>query len=154
AQADLREAKLRVEKILADLAVLRAASQLHLLNQPAVLDDLRLDDKQRPKIREFCVRVGREWLESLNDVGRLSPTQRRRRAVERARRYEAEVNVLLTPAQQVRLRQIGLQADGPGAFAEPEVIADLRITPEQRDRIRTIEEDTLFGWMRRAQPGD
>src|SRR5262249_25029064 len=137
AEAELREAKHRVEKILADLAVLRAASQLHLLCQPPVLDDLRLDAKQRPKVHEFCVRVGREWLDSLNDVGRLSPAQRRRRAVERARTYEAEVNVLLTPAQQVRLRQIGLQADGPGAFAEPEVIAELQITPGQRDRIRT-----------------
>jgi hypothetical protein len=154
AQADLREAKQRVEKILADLALLRAASQLHLLCQPPVLDDLRLDDRQRPKVREFCARVGKEWLDSLNDVGRLSPAQRRRRAVERARAYEAEVNVLLTPAQRVRLRQIGLQVEGPGAFAEPEVVGELRLTADQRDRIRTIEEDALFGWMRRPPPGD
>src|SRR5262249_49926607 len=154
AQADLREAKQRVEKILADLAVLRAASQLHLLCQPPVLDELRLDDGQRPKVSEFCARVGKEWLGSLNDVGRLSPAQRRRRAVERARAYEAEVKLLLTPGQQVRLRQIGLQVEGPGAFAEPEVIAELQLTADQRDRIRTIEEDALFGWMRRPQPGD
>jgi hypothetical protein len=154
AQADLREAKQRVEKILADLAVLRAASQLHLLCQTPVLDDLGLDEAQRPKVREFCVRVGREWRESLNDVGRLSPARRQRRAVERARAYEAEVNVLLTPAQQVRLRQIGLQAEGPGAFAEPEVVAELTLTADQRDRIRTIQEAALFGWMRRPPPGD
>src|SRR5262249_11796278 len=105
------------------------------------------------KVREFCARVGKEWLDSLSDVGRLSPARRRRRAVERARAYEAEVNVLLTPAQQVRLRQIGLQAEGPGAFAEPEVISELKITADQRDRIRTIEQDALFGWMRRPRPG-
>src|SRR5262249_14759354 len=153
AQADLREAKQRVEKILADLVVLRAASQLHLLCQPPVLDDLRLDDEQRRKVREFGARVGKGWLDSLTDVGRLSPAQRRRRAVARARAYEAEVKVLLTSAQQVRLRQIGLQAEGPGAFAEPEVVSELKITADQRDRIRTIEEDALFGWMRRLQPG-
>ena len=34
AQADLLDTKQRVEKILADLAVLRAASQLYLLSQP------------------------------------------------------------------------------------------------------------------------
>jgi serine/threonine protein kinase len=154
AQADLREAKLRVEKILADLAVLRAASQLHLLCQPPVLDDLQLDDGQRPKVREFCARVGKAWVDSLNEVGRLSPAQRRRRAVERARAYEVELHGLLSPAQHVRLRQIGLQAEGPGAFAEPEVIAELKLTADQREQIRTIEEDTLFGWMRRPQPGD
>jgi serine/threonine protein kinase len=152
ARADLLDAKQRVEQILADLAVLRAASQLYLLCQPAVLDDLGLDDGQRPRIKEFCARVGKEWMESLAQVGRLSPAERGRRAVARARAYEAEVNGLLTPAQQARLRQIGLQAEGPGAFREPEVVAELNLTAEQRDQIRTIEEEALFGWMRGSRP--
>src|SRR5262249_17655029 len=64
AQADLLEAKQRVENVLADLAVLRAASQLYLLYQPAVLDDLRITEEQRPKVKEFCTRVGKEWRRS------------------------------------------------------------------------------------------
>ena len=83
AQAELLDTKQRVEKILGDLAVLRAASQLYLLCQPAVLDDLHLDDEQRPKVKEFCARVGKEWMDSLGEVGRLSPAERGRRAVER-----------------------------------------------------------------------
>jgi serine/threonine protein kinase len=154
ARAELLETKRRVEKILADLAVLRAASQLYLLCQPGVLRDLRLDDEQRPKVKEFCARVGREWMDSLREVGRLSPAERGRRAIERARAYEAEVKALLTPAQRVRLRQIGLQAEGPGAFGEPEVVAELKLTPEQRDRIRTIEEEAFFSRMRGTRPGD
>jgi serine/threonine protein kinase len=148
ARADLLDAKQRVEQILADLAVLRAASHLYLLCQPAVLDDLGVSDDQRPKVKEFCARVGREWKESFADVGRLSPAERGRRAVARARAYEAEVNALLTPAQRARLGQIALQAEGPGAFREPEVVAALNLTAEQRDRIRTIEDEALFGWMR------
>jgi hypothetical protein len=153
ARADLLDAKGRVEKILGDLAVLRAASQLYLLCQPAVLDDLGLSDAERPRVKEFCARVGKEWRESLADVGRLSPAERGRRAIARARAYEAEVNVLLTPAQRGRLRQIGLQAEGPGAFREPEVVAELGLTAEQRDRIRTIEDEVLFAWMRRSRSG-
>jgi serine/threonine protein kinase len=148
ARADLLDAKQRVEKILADLAVLRAASQLYLLCQPALLDDLGIGAEQLPRVSEFCSRVGKEWMESLKDVGRLSPAERGRRALERARTYEIEVNRLLTPAQRVRLRQIGLQAEGPGAFGEPEVVAELQLTTEQRDRIRTIEDEALFAWMR------
>ncbi len=148
ARADLLDTKQRVEKILADLAVLHAASQLYLLCQPAVLDDLGLSAQQRPRVGEFCSRVGKEWRESLADVGRLSHADRGRRALERARNYEVEVNLLFTPAQRDRLRQIALQAEGPGAFSEPEVVAELKLTPEQRDRIRTIEDDALFGWMR------
>jgi hypothetical protein len=149
AQADLLEAKVRVENILADLAVLRAATKLYLLHQPAVLDDLQLDEKQRPKVKDFCARVGKEWLESL----RLPSAERHRRDVERSRIYETELNLLLTTAQRLRLRQIGLQADGPVAFSEPEVIAELELTAKQREQIRAIEEDALFGWMRRPMPG-
>jgi hypothetical protein len=152
AQADLLDAKRRVETILADLAALRAASQLYLLCQPAVLDDLGLSDEQQPRVKAFCARVGKEWVESLADVGRLSPAERGRRAVARARAYEAEVNGLLTPAQRARLRQIGLQAEGPGAFREPEVVSELQLTAEQRDRIRTIEDEALVGWMRGPRP--
>src|SRR5262249_23311567 len=138
---------------LAGVAVLRAGSQLYRLCQPAVLDDLHLNDEQRPKVKAFCARVGKEWRASLGEVGRLSPTERGRRAVERARAYEAEVNQLLTPAQQLRLRQIGLQAEGPGAFSEPEVVAELKLTVEQREQVRMIEQETLFGWMRGPRPG-
>ena len=152
ARADLLDAKQRVEAVVADLAVLRAASHLYLLCQPAVLDDLGLADEQRPRVKEFCARVGKEWLESLADVGRLSPTERGRRAVARSRAYEAEVNRLLTTAQQARLRQIGLQAEGPSAFREPEVVAALSLTVEQRDEIRMIEDEAVFGWMRGPRP--
>jgi hypothetical protein len=153
AQADLREAKQRVEQVLADLVVLHAASQLYLLRQPAVIDDLRMDDQQRRKVKAFCDRVGKGWRESFEDVGRLSFAERGRRAVERARAYEAEVGVLLTPVQQARLRQIGLQAEGPGAFGEPEVVAELNLTPEQREQVRRIEEGAILGWMRGTRPG-
>jgi eukaryotic-like serine/threonine-protein kinase len=122
------------------------------LHQPAVLDELRLTDEQRPQVKAFCARVGKEWEESLGDVGRLSHAERVRRAVERARAYESEVNLLLTPEQRARLRQIGLQAEGPGAFNEPEVVAELELTAEQRDQIRTIEDETLFGWMKGVRP--
>jgi serine/threonine protein kinase len=154
ARADLLDAKRRVEEILADLAVLRAASQLYLLCQPAVLDDLRLGDGQRADVKEFCARVGKEWVESLTEAGRLPPAERGRKAVERARRYQAEVGVLLTPAQRLRLRQIGLQAEGPAAFGEAEVVSELGLTAEQRERIRTIEEEALLGWMRHPRPGN
>ena len=78
-----------------------------------------------------------------------SPTDCRR-----ARRVldEAEVNELLTPAQRLRLRQIALQAEGPGAFSEPEVVSELNLTPEQRDQIRFIQEEAIFGWMK-GRPG-
>lgn len=149
ARAELLDAKQRVENILADLAVLHAASQLYLLCQPAVLGELHLTDEQRPKVREFCARVGKEWVESFAEVGQLPHGERVRRAVERARRYQREVNLLLTDAQRLRLRQIGLQAEGPSAFGDAEVVSELKLTSQQRERIRMIEEEAYFGWMKK-----
>src|SRR5262249_45397052 len=93
-RAELLDTKQRVEKILADLAVRRAAGQLYLLCQPVVLDDLGLSVEQRAKVKEFTDRVGKQWLDSFSEIGRLSAAERGRRAVERARSYEADVNAL------------------------------------------------------------
>lgn len=153
AQAELRDTTKRVEKILSDLAVLRAANHLYLLVQPPSLDDLRLDERQQARLKEVSARAARQWIESINERSRLSPAERIQRSLAQARANEADVNAILTPAQRARLHQIALQAEGVGAFREPEVVTGLGLTPDQRDRIRAIEEDVFFSRMRSAEPG-
>jgi eukaryotic-like serine/threonine-protein kinase len=63
-------------------------------------------------------------------------------------------SAILSEAQQVRLRQVGWQSEGPSAFRDPEVVAELKLAPAQRERIRSIEEEALFAWMRNARRGD
>jgi serine/threonine protein kinase len=152
AQAELLEARKRVEKILADLAVLRAAARLRLLSHPAVLDDLRLDDGQRAKVVELSARVEKQWKEALLDLGRVPPAERARRSLEQARANEAAVKAILNPEQLKRLYQIELQSDVPGAFREPEVASLLKLTNEQRERIRLIEEEALVGLLKTFWP--
>ena len=148
ARAELSDTTRRVELILADLAVLRSATQFFLLCQPAVLDDLRLAAPQRTRLKQLTDRVGREWAESFRDIGLAPPAERSRRTLAKARANEAELVEILSGAQQSRLRQIGLQTEGPGAFRDPEVAAELALTAEQRNRVRVIEDDAAFGWMR------
>jgi serine/threonine protein kinase len=153
AQAELRDTTRRVQTILADLAVLRAGSKLYLLCQPNVLADLRLNEAQRAQVKELTARGGKWWMESLKDLGRLSSAERGRRALAHARANEADLAAILNPAQQARLRQIGLQSEGAGAFRDPEVVAALKLTAQQRKRIRAIEEEAFFRWMRTAWGG-
>jgi serine/threonine protein kinase len=148
AKAELLETTERVEKILADLAVLRSATHFYLLCQPVVLDDLQVTSQQRAHMKELTTRVGKEWMESFRDIGLVSPAERGKRTIAQARTNEAELNTILTVDQQARLRQIGLQSEGSSAFRDPEVAATLELTPEQRERIRVIEDDAAFGWMR------
>ena len=154
AQAELRDTTRRVETILADLAVLRAAGELYLLAQPTAHDDLRLDDGQRAKVADLSERAGRRWALAFGDRAHLRPpVERVRLALEQARANEAEIDAILTPSQRVRLRQIALQSEGPAAFREPEVVEALGLKPGQRERIRAIEEELLFGQMREMQTG-
>jgi eukaryotic-like serine/threonine-protein kinase len=154
AQAELRDTTRRVETILADLAVLRAAGELYLLAQPSAHDDLRLDESQRAKVADLSERAGRRWIEAFGDrARRRPPVERARLALEQARANEAEVEAILLPAQRVRLRQIALQSEGPAAFREPEVVEALGLTAGQRERIRAIEEEFVFRQMRETQSG-
>jgi hypothetical protein len=154
AQAELIDTTRKVEMILADLAVLRAAGELYLLAQPPALDDLRLDEEQRRRVADLSARAGRRWVEAFGDPSRLpTPAERVRIALEQARANEAEIEAILTPAQRARLRQIALQSEGPTAFREPEVVEALGLTLAQRERIRAIEEESVFRQIRDARSG-
>jgi eukaryotic-like serine/threonine-protein kinase len=154
AQAELRDTTRRVETILADLAVLRAAGQLYLLAQATAQDDLRLDEAQRAKVADLSERAGRRWTEAFGDRARLrAPVERVRLVLEQARANEAEVDAILTPAQCVRLRQIALLSEGPAAFREPEVVEALGLAPGQREQVRAIEEELLLAQMREMRLG-
>ena len=154
AQAELRDTTRRVETILADLAVLRAAGELYLLAQPSAHDDLRLDQGQRAKVADLSERAGRRWVEVFGDPAHLRPpAERVRLALDQARANEAEVDAILTHFQRIRLRQLALQSEGPAAFREPEVVETLGLTSGQRERIRAIEEELLVGQMREMHFG-
>jgi serine/threonine protein kinase len=154
AQAELRDTTRRVEAILADLAVLRAGGELYLLAQQPALDDLGLDDGQRLNVADLSARAGRRWMDVFGDPARLpSRSERVRIVLEQARSNEVEIDAILTTPQRVRLRQIALQAEGPTAFREPEVVEALELTPAQREKIGAIEDEVFFRQMRDTRSG-
>jgi eukaryotic-like serine/threonine-protein kinase len=147
AQAELRETKARVEKIVADFAVLQAAMHLPLLGQSAVLDDLGLSPEQATKARELAARLDKQRWESFAAFGRLSPEKRRQQSLDQARASTAEAAQILRAEQMRRLRQIALQFQGSSAFREPDVAAELKLRPDQRESIRAIDEEVFFAGM-------
>jgi hypothetical protein len=144
AQGELEATSDRVRKILGDLAVLQGAGQLLLLNDAAVLDDLRLSGEQREQLADLLQRMEEQRGERFGRFHRLSPEERRDRFLELARSNEAAVAKILSPEQLGRLRQIALQFQGPMAFREPEVAAALKLTAKQREQMGAIEADLFF----------
>lgn len=150
AQAELRKTTDRVVQILADLEVLRSATHLHLLRVPAVLDDLVTTERQRVQLKELARDVGQQWFASFHDIGLVTAPVRTARAVEQARESDRRIHAILTTGQLRRLRQLGLQSEGVIAFRDQDVAAFIGLTPRQRQELRVLEDDAIFGWMRNS----
>jgi serine/threonine protein kinase len=139
AQVDLAVTRDQVKKILNDLAVLQGAGHLFLLKHGSVLDDLDLHGDERDHVNQFVQTMDKQYQESFREFHKLAADVRQSRFVEMARANEAALMEVLTPARQVRLRQIALQAQGPLAFRDSSLAAALKLSPDQRKQMRAIE---------------
>ena len=146
AQAELARTRAHVQKILDDLAVLQGAGKLALLREPAVLKDLQPSDDQRASLAELVRRMEEQRQDSFRAYRQLSPEERQQRFLDLARDNETAARAILTPGQQTRLKQIALQLQGPSAFRDAEIAKSLKLTGDQKERIRAIEAETFF-WM-------
>ena len=160
-QTELIAVQNRLKKILDDLSVLEGAGQLILLAEPSVQADLALDNAQRKRIEGIAKDFDQRRFDSLRDFNQLSLSERQSRFLELARSNDQAMRTTLTAAQLHRLEQITLQLQGPRAFSQPEIIAKLRLTDAQREKIRQIEMEAFAsvwdvhnGEHRRPPPGN
>lgn len=143
ALAELSATRDRVAQILADIAVLRGAGQVYLVCEPAVQDDLGLTPEQRTRVTDVRKRADSNSQMIFRSSYRMSPATRRERIVGQARANETDLVTILSADQMTRLKQIALQRQGLSAFHEPDIVSELKLTNDQRERIRTIEFTTM-----------
>jgi serine/threonine protein kinase len=144
-QVELTATRNKVRQILDDLAALLEDRQYSLLGEGPVLNELGLSREQRFLLQDLSKRMADAWEETYRDVRRVSPEERTRRFLARAREDEGLVSAVLGPAQRQRLREIALQCEGPRAFRKPSVAGVLNLSPDQRARVRTILSDAFTG---------
>lgn len=138
---ELETSRAKAAKILNELTILMRMDQYTLLQQTAVQDLLKLSDEQRKKVAEIDARLHKAVGEFHEFHG--SPAEWEHRRLLLGREQEKLVRQILDPNQLRRFKQIALQSLGPAAFREPEVIAALKLTPAQCERIRAIEANTV-----------
>jgi hypothetical protein len=143
AQAELEAVRDRVKRILADLAVLQGDRNLFLLDNPAVQDDLKLSREQREQLRDLLPWLNERREESFGDFHKLTAEERSRRFVEQAKANTDAVADVLTDRQVERLGQIELQWRGPMALLDADVASRLKLTFDQRTRIRAVAFDAF-----------
>ena len=152
AQAELEQTRLRVRAILSDLAVMQGAWKHMLLNSPEVQDELKLDTAQRGRAREI-VREIEDKGDRFGDFLKMNRDQRDGVMIDEMRRHELEITALLNEMQRARFEQLALQSRGILAFRETAVIERLKLTSDQRERIRLLENEAPFHEPPRGGPG-
>ncbi len=116
-----------------------------LAGNKSVQDELKVDDKQKDQIKEVTDKLAekrREAQQAANDVEGAERFQKVRELMQPANdEANKALATILKPEQLKRFKQITLQAQGAQAFASPEVQADLKLTDEQKEKIKGINDD-------------
>jgi hypothetical protein len=125
-----------VERILKELTTLMGSFKYALLLQDSVQDALQLNSEQRKILREIQGLI-MNFIPQGTFPG-SEDFERKRLAL--AQEKEKEVSKLLKHEQLLRFQQIALQVRGPEAFSDPDVVAALGLTSDQRNQIKKFQE--------------
>ncbi len=153
AREALEEMRQKAQRLLAEQVELHDSRPLYLLADSDVLEDLAAPPGQRDRINGLAERMAAKKTELFRDAVHILPEERHRRALANARANAAEAADILKPGQHRRLQQIALQVEGPSAFQDPDVEDALRLTPEQKKKIRALEPEMTPGGPGRSKHG-
>ena len=143
AQAELSITQDRIKKILADLALMKADRQIILLWNQAVLEDLGVTAEQRNKLSELTDLFQKR--DQFRGPREKFSTEHHQRMLAVARENEAALAEILTTDQVRRLPQVALQIQGYRPLIhDPDVIDELKISVDQRNKMHIIEAETMF----------
>jgi Spy/CpxP family protein refolding chaperone len=122
----------------------RGAGLSMLLSNASVQEELKLDDSQKEKVKEFADKAREKMTAAREELQNLSQEERGKKFREltaeanaAARKTASEV---LKPEQHKRLEQIELQVGGANAFESEHLQKKLSITDEQKSAIASIIE--------------
>ncbi|HET6572770.1 MAG TPA: Spy/CpxP family protein refolding chaperone [Fimbriiglobus sp.] len=114
-----------------------------LINSKIVQKELKIDEGQASKLKEWAREFGakqREKMRELFQGGNFDREKFGEIMAEQTKEAYKEIATVLKPDQVKRLRQIDTQVSGTRAFATPHVQEALKLTDEQKEKVRDIEQ--------------
>jgi hypothetical protein len=151
AQADLEAGRKRIRAILDELATLEGANLLFLATDPEVQEDIDISDEQREQLAGLKERSWELYRTQFLEKS-LTSEARRQKFYELAKAQEAALADILDAQKLQRLRQIELQMQGPRAFHESYLEQELKLTADQKRKIREFRDETMVV-VRISPPG-
>jgi hypothetical protein len=119
-------------------------SAAFLLRNKSVQDELKIDADQAQKVQDALTKVRDDLKDEYAKFGRGSDASQEERAAARKKTGEAEMKALagvLKEDQIKRLHQIQHQLQGIAMFDDADVQKTLKLTDEQKDKIKDIQKD-------------
>jgi hypothetical protein len=113
------------------------ATEVMLLLQPAVCDDLKLSDDERDKIHKFA---SGQW-KKAQELSKLDEKARDREFMSMTKDNERFIAETLTKDQQERLDEILLQVAGLLWVTRPEIAKKLDLTEEQKKKAAQLQKE-------------
>ena len=117
-----------------------------LLQNEGVQKELKLTDDQIKKVQDVAKDIREKHKDDFDKVRSLDQAERREKMQELTKTVSEETTKaladVLKPEQQKRLKQLTLQREGTRAFSNAEVQMALKLTDEQKDKIKTISSDS------------
>jgi len=116
-----------------------------LLNNKSVQEELKLTSDQIEKISKHAQEVGARRREEFQKLQDLPEGERREKAQALMRTAREEnrklTQEIFTPEQRRRFEQIEVQVRGTEALNDPEIQEKLKLTGDQKEKIRGINEE-------------
>lgn len=128
-----------------------------LLRNEGVQKELKLEKEQVEKAEEALKGVMGKYQDQFAKLRDLGREEAREKMQEMMTSINTEsmkaLDSVLKPEQVARLKQIQLQQEGAQAFAKPEIQKALKLSDDQKEKVKLITED--YDKERRAlfQPG-
>lgn len=116
-----------------------------LIQNSGVQKELKLTDDQIQKIKVATTSITDKHKDERDAVRSLQGDEQREKRQELGKKIADETTQalagILKPEQSKRLKEITLQREGPRAFNTEDVQKTLKLTDDQKDKIKTINED-------------
>ncbi len=114
-----------------------------LLANKSVQKELKLTDEQVEKATAVATEIREKMQEKMQDI----PQEERREKMpaimaELNKEAQKSLKEILKPEQATRFEQINLQVAGLQAFARPEVASKLKVTDEQKEKIKALQDES------------
>lgn len=130
---------------------------LNLLSDKAVQKELKLTDEQIEKAEKANTEMREKRQEKMQELQGLEGAERQEKMQAMMKEFAADskkvTDSLLKPEQQKRFDQLVLQRQGTMAFNSPEIQSKLKMTDEQKNKLKDLQTESQEKMRELFQPG-